>query len=132
MRGGNVRGGAFARWVWGGCCWGGGEWGRRTEEGGLILIWGGDALQQYPQPIPQRQHDAIQQHFILLPAANNIEHHIALHLKDYDLPIVEDHITCRLVRLLEQALLECFLGFHSWVRVCARGIGGEGRVLVRG
>lgn len=85
-------------------------------------------LQQNSQAIPQRQHDAIKQHLILLPPAHDIQHNVALHLEDDDLAIIQDHIARGFVGLVEEALFECFLGLDGRVGVWRRGEGvlGEG------
>lgn len=93
-----------------------------------------NALQQYTQTIPQRQHYTEQQHLVLLRPAHHIHHHVPLHLEHHHPIIVENHVAGLLVRLLHQALLEGFLVFQGRVGVCAGvgGAGGEVRGRVRG
>ena len=67
------------------------------------------------QRIPHRQNNIIQHNLILIHAAHDIHHDIALALVQHDPVIVEDDICGLLGRFLEEAFLEGFLRFDVWV-----------------
>jgi hypothetical protein len=71
----------------------------------------GNILKQQMQTIPQRKHNIIKHNLILLHAAHDIHHDIALALIQHDPVIVEYDIGCLLCGFLEEPFLECFLGF---------------------
>jgi hypothetical protein len=88
------------------------EAGERGGEG----EWKEDGiLEQQMQRISQRQNDIIKHDLILVHAADHIHHDIALALVQHDPIVIENDIRGLLCGLLDEAFLECFLGFYVWV-----------------
>jgi len=84
------------------------------------------------QRVPQGQDHIVEHNLILVHAAYDVHHDVALALVQHDPVVVEDDVGGLLGRLLDQAFLECFLGFYVWVGrlgcwcVCELWLAGEG------
>ncbi len=68
-------------------------------------------LEEQMQRIPQRKNDIVEHNLILVHPTHNIHHDIAFGLVKHDPVVVQDYVCGLLGGLLEEALLECFLGF---------------------
>ena len=71
----------------------------------------GSILEQQMQRIAQRKNHIVEHDLILVHAAHDVHHDVALALVQHDPVVVEVVVGGLLGRLLVQAFLVCFLGF---------------------
>lgn len=74
-------------------------------------------LEQEMQRVANRQDRVVQQDFVFLQAADDVQHDIRLELVQDDAVVVEDNVASLLGRLLNEALLERLLSLDVVVRV---------------
>lgn len=86
----------------------------------MLYVWayegGKDLLEQQMQRVPHRQNNIVQHDLVLVHAADDVHHDVALALVQHDAVVIQDDVPRLLGRLLEQALLEGLLRFGVRVR----------------
>lgn len=73
-------------------------------------------LEEKVQRVPQGKNGVVEQDLVLIDTANDVDHHVGLHLIQHDPVVVEDNVAGLLRGLVNQTLLECLLRLQIGIR----------------